>query len=44
MLSARSELSLSIAPSSGGECSLRGAEESRLSEEDVDEEEDEDSA
>lgn len=43
MLSVRSELSLSIAPSSGVECPLRRAEESRLSEEDVDEE-DEDSA
>lgn len=43
MLSARAELSLSNAPSSGVECALPGAGESRLSEEDVDEE-DEDSA
>lgn len=37
VLSARSELSLSSAPSSGVECPPCGAEESRLSEEDVDE-------
>lgn len=42
VLSARSELSLSKAPSSGVECCSCGAEESRLSEEDTDAE-DEDS-
>lgn len=42
VLSARSELSLSSAPSSSGlECPPRGAAESRLSEEDVDEDSEE---